>query len=122
MRKTRTVILYRKNLEIREISPNRRYNPLVNVKRNINRAKEKQMYTPSKSFTAVTNNTNLIMNNDISGLNGLMSEIQKLKQLVNIPHMIMVIRNLNNKLVNCKDGMEKLQAFIEAAESLDKNS
>jgi len=105
-----------RNLEIREVSPDRRYNSLVNVKRNINGAKEKQMYTLSKSFAAVTNNTNLTMNNDISELNELMSEIQKLKQLVDIPQTIIVIRNLNNKLVNCKDSMEKLQAFIEAAE------
>jgi len=35
--------------------------------------------------------------------------------------MIMVIRNLNSKLINCKDGMEKLQAFIEASELIDRN-
>jgi len=35
--------------------------------------------------------------------------------------MIIVVRNLNNRLVNCKDDLEKLQAFIEATELLDKN-
>jgi len=35
--------------------------------------------------------------------------------------MISVIRNLNNRLINSKDGMEKLQAFIEASELIDKN-
>jgi len=35
--------------------------------------------------------------------------------------MITVIRNLNNRLINCKDGMEKLQAFIEASELIDVN-
>jgi len=50
-----------------------------------------------------------------------MYEIQRLKQLVDIPHMIMAIRNLNNKLINCRDGMEKLQVFVEASELLDRN-
>jgi len=50
-----------------------------------------------------------------------MSEINKLKQLVNIPHMFSVIRNLNNRLINYKNGMEKLQAFIEASELMDIN-
>jgi len=58
----------------------------------------------------------MTVNDDLSDLNVLMSKIQKLKQLVNIPHMITVIRKLNNKLINFKDGMEKLQAFIEASE------
>lgn len=31
----------------------------------------------------------------------------------------MVIKNLNYKLAPCCNGMEKLQAFIEAAEQLD---
>jgi len=33
-------------------------------------------------------NTSMIMNNEISDFTGLLSEINKLKQLVNIPHMI----------------------------------
>jgi len=70
-----------------------------------------------KSYVATVNNDR----DDISDLNGLMCEIQKLKQLVDLSHMIMVIRNLNNRLINCKDGMEKLQAFIEATELLDRN-
>jgi len=50
-----------------------------------------------------------------------MTEIYKLKQLVDIPHMIMIIKNLNNKLTNAKDGIEKLQAFIEASEQIERN-
>jgi len=71
-----------RNLETQEISPNRRVNPLANTNRNINRAKEK-LYTPPKSFAAVANKTNLTINNDISEFTGLISEIQKLKQIVN---------------------------------------
>jgi len=107
-----------RNLETQEISPDRSYNPL---NRNINRAEEK-LYTPSKSFAEVTNRTNPTMNNDVSEFTGLISEIQKLKQTINIPHMIKVIRNLNNRLANCNDDMEKLQAFIEVANLLDRNS
>jgi len=33
--------------------------------------------------------------------------------------MFSVIRNLNIKLATCKDGFEKLQAFIEAADSIN---
>jgi len=62
-----------------------------------------------------------MVNDDLSDINGLMSEISKLKQLVDIPHMILVIKNLNNKLLNAKDGLEKIQAFIEASEQLDRN-
>jgi len=105
-----------RNLETQEISPDRSYNPLIN--RNSDRAEEK-LYTPSKSFAAVINKTNPTINNDASEFTGLMSEIQK--QTVNIPHMIKVIRNLNNRLANCNDGMEKLQVFIEAADLLDRN-
>jgi len=75
----------------------------------------------SYATTLNSNNNNTILNDDISNFNGLMSEINKLKQLVNIPHLFSVIRNLNNRLINCKDGMEKLQAFIEASELIDFN-
>jgi len=67
----------------------------------------------------VNNNISMLINNEISDFNGLISEINKLKQLINIPHMIIVIRNLNNRLINSKYGIEKLQAFIEASELLD---
>jgi len=67
------------------------------------------------------NNLNVPISDDISNCNGLISEINKLKQLVNVSHMLTVIRNLNYRLVNCKDGLEKLQAFIEASEQLDFN-
>jgi len=77
------------------------------------------MYTPSKSYAEALNNTNMTSDDDISDLNGLMTEIHKLKQLVDIPRIILIVRNLNNKLVNCKDDMEKLQAFIEATELLN---
>jgi len=49
-----------------------------------------------------------------------MHEIQKLKQAIDIPRMITIIRNLN-RLTTCNDGMDKLQVFIEAAEQLDRN-
>jgi len=53
---------------------------------------------------------------------GLMiSDIQKLKQCVDIPKMIAIIRNLNVKLMNCRDGFEKL-AFIEVADLIELNS
>jgi len=41
-----------------------------------------------------------------------MSEIQKLKQLVDIPRMIMVVRDLNNRLVNCKDGWKSYKLLL----------
>jgi len=50
------------------------------------------MRTPSKSYVDTLNNTN--MNKDLSDLNGLMFEISKLKQLVDISRMIIVVRNL----------------------------
>jgi len=63
----------------------------------------------------------MVNDDDISDLNKLIVEIQKLKQLVNIPRKIIIVRNLNNRLANCKDGMEKLQTFIAATELLDRN-
>jgi len=94
------------------------------MKRNANKSEEGQSHLP-KSYAAIVNDTNtninMTVNNDISDLNGLIFEIQRLKQLVDIPHMIMIIRNLNNKLINCKNGMKKLQAFIEASELIDRN-
>jgi len=109
-----------RNSEIQKVGSDSRINLLANAKRNINRPEERQIYSP-KSYAATINNTNMTVNDNISDLNELMFEIQKLKQLVDIPRMIMVIRNLNNRLRNCKDGMEKLQAFIEATELLDRN-
>jgi len=102
-----------------KVSSDNKSNPL-NVKRNINKLEDRQTH-PTKSYTAATSNNMTV--NELSDLNGLMFEIQKLKQLVNISHMIIVIRNfnLNNKLINCKDGMEKLQAFIEVSELIDTN-
>jgi len=91
------------------------------VKRNINRLEERQTFTSPKSYSAAVNNTNMTANDDLSDLNGLILEIQKLKQLVDISRMIMVMRNLNIELISYKDDMEKLQAFIEAAELLDRN-
>jgi len=84
-----------------------RFNPLINEKRNTNIFEKRQTHS-SKSYAATINDNNMTMNDDISDLNGLIFEINKLKQLINIPHMITVIRNLNNRLINCKDGIEKL--------------
>jgi len=109
-----------RNSETQKVSSDSRFNPLVNAKRNINKPEERQIHSP-KLYAATINNTNMTVNDDISDLNGLIFEIQKLKQLVGISHMIMVIRNLNNRLINCKDGMERLQAFIEASELIDRN-
>jgi len=61
----------------------------------------------------------MTVNDDISDQ---LIDIWNLKtKLVDIPHMIIVVKNLNNRLANCKDGMEKQQAFIEAAELFDRN-
>lgn len=54
----------------------------------------------------------------INNFNSLVYEIKKLKQLVDVDNMLSVIRNLNIKLANCRDGLEKLQAFIEAADNI----
>jgi len=72
--------------ESQEVGPDRVNNPLINAKRNINRFKERQIYTLSKSYFAAVNNTNMTVNDDLSDLNGLMFEIQKLKQLNDIPY------------------------------------
>jgi len=92
-----------------------------NKNNNINNPKEKQTYLPRTYAGTLNNNTSTTLNDEISDFNGLISEINKLKQLINIPHMISVIRNLNNRIINSKDGMEKLQAFIEVAELIDRN-
>jgi len=99
-----------------------RFNPLVSTEKIVNTGEKRQTHLmKSYATTLNSNNNNTILNDDISNFNGLMSEINKLKQLVNIPHLFSVIRNLNNRLINCKDGMEKLQAFIEASELIDFN-
>jgi len=50
-------------------------------------------------------------------------KIKKLKQLVDIPRMISIVQNLNSKLINCKDGLKKLQTFIKAiAEHIRRNT
>jgi len=95
-------------------------NPPVNAKRNINRLIEGQTLTLPKSYSAAVNNSNITTNDNLSDLNGLMHEIQKLKQMIDIPRMITIIRNLNIRLISC-NGMDKLQAFIEAAKQLDRN-
>jgi len=92
---------------------------LQNPKRDNNKYKERQTSLKTYAATINNNNSSMTVNNEISDFNGLMFEINKLKQLVNIPHMINVIRNLNNSLINCKDGMEKIQVFIEASEQID---
>jgi len=106
------------NFEIHECDFNSRINP-QNTKRNNNKLEEKQTFPKSYAATINNNNTSMTANNEISDFNGLMFEINKLKQIVNIPRMIIVIRNLNNRLINCKDGMEKIQTFIEASEQID---
>jgi len=107
----------KRNFEIHKGSSDIRFNPLINTKRNTNKFEERQTHS-SKSYAALINNNTMTVNDDISEFNGLIFE--KLKQLIDIPHMIMVIRNLNNKLINCKDGIEKLQAFIEASKLIKK--
>jgi len=105
-----------RNLEPQKGSSNIQINPLSNAKRNINKPEEGQANL-HRLYAAIlnnNNNTNITTNDDITELNGLIYEIQRLKQLVDIPHMMMVIRNLNNKLLNCRDEIEKLQTFIEA--------
>lgn len=52
-------------------------------------------------------------------INSLTYEIHRSKQFVNIPKMIDVIKKLNNKLATCRNGMEKLQTFIKAADLLN---
>jgi len=108
-----------RNHEIPRASSDNQYNSSNNISKNINKNIERQV-NYQNSYASILNNNNNT-NDDISNLNGLMNEIQKLKQLVNIPQMIMIIRNLNIKLINCRDGIEKLQAFVEAAELLDRN-
>jgi len=80
------------NIVTSKVSSDNRFNPLVNAKRNTNKFEERQIH-PAKSYAATISNNNMTVNDDLSDLNGLMFKIQKLKQLVNIPHMIMVIRN-----------------------------
>jgi len=92
----------------------------LSATKSVNKLKFSQTQ-PSRSYAETTSNINTTVNDDLSDINGLISEITKLKQLIDIPHMILVIRNLNNKLFNAKDGMEKIQAFIEATELLDRN-
>jgi len=94
---------------------------LPSSERNINRHDEKHNPRLYAALLNNNSNNNVPASDDIAELNGLMLEIQRLRQLVDIPHMILVVRNLNIRLANCKDGLEKLQAFIEASESLNRN-
>jgi len=116
-----------KNLNVKRqcesqiFSPDSVINPPVNAKRNNNRYTEGQINPLLKSYSAALNNTNMTTNDDLMDLNGLIHEIQKLKQMIDIPRMILIIRNLNIKLATCNDGLDKLHAFIEAAEQLDRN-
>lgn len=93
------------------------------------RNENRSMFDPNKTYSQALQNTysnitddingnniGVFGNNDINNFNSLVSEIRKLKQLVDMDNMLSVIRNLNIKLVNCRDGFEKLQAFIEAAD------
>jgi len=104
-----------------EGSSDLRQNPLI-YSRN-NNIHDKRQTQQTKTYAAMihNNNSNIPISEDISNFKGLISEINKLKQLVNVSHMLTIIRNLNNRLANCKDGLEKLQAFIEASELLDFN-
>jgi len=70
-------------------------NQLVSASKSINKYETRQTNSP-RSYAATINNNNTTVNDDLSDLNGLMSELHKLKQLIDIPHMIMVIKNLNN--------------------------
>jgi len=102
-----------------KVSPDNN-NQLDSASKSINKYETRQTNS-SRSYAATINNNNTTVNDDLSDLNDLMSELHKLKQLIDIPHMIMVIKNLNNKLINAKNGMEKLQAFIEASELIERN-
>jgi len=112
----------KRNSQTYKGSSDTRFNPLTSTEKIVNIG-EKRQTLPTKSYATMlnNNNNNSFLNDDISNFNGLMFEINRLKRLVNIPHFFSVIRNLNNRLINCKDGMEKLQAFIEASELIDSN-
>jgi len=111
----------KRQCESQIFSPDSVINPPVNAKRNNNRYIEGQTNSLPKSYSAALNNSNMTTNDDLTDLNGLMHEIQKLKQTIDILRMITIIRNLNIRLATCNDGLDKLQAFIEAAEQLDRN-
>ena len=76
-----------------------------------------QFKTYSEALKSSTNLKNPT-DSELADFNSLIQELRNLSQTINIKLMLNVIRNLNAKLVTCKDGFEKIQAFIEAADSL----
>lgn len=62
--------------------------------------------------------TGISNTDNISNFNNLISEIKKLKQIIDLDKMLKIIKNLNIKLQTCNDGFSKLQVFIEAAEQI----
>ena len=50
-------------------------------------------------------------NSGISGINELASEFQKLDKLINVNHMLQLVRELTQQLSNCNNELDKFQIF-----------
>ena len=68
-----------------------------------------------KKQTPKYSSENVQTNNNIEDYQSLISEIAKLSQLCNVSKIFRIVRELNSRLVNCRDDLARLQVSTHVA-------